>query len=1278
MAGVVSENQRNQRPLTPFRQAYPTSYRISGVEAKGKKVYHPRSLSNVRPATWQFLHTLHLSKLKTSPSLPCMKPNAFTRSFLLALGSLAAFSPASAADLTWDPLKTGTSDGAGAWLDANQWWNGTTSADWTSGDRAFFGNGGIGGAVTLDSPTTVGSLTFNAFTGTYTLGTAGQSITLDSGITMNSAAGNVTLISPITLGAAQSWRNNSSGLLTVSGAVTNAGHLLTIGGTGSMTASGIISGAGGLTKTGSGTLTLSGANDYTGATTVTGGTLTVSGSLGSSSNLTMGGSTFNYSNTGAGQTLSGLTISSGSATVNNTASGRTLALGAITRAEGEYGQANFATLTGTITTTTANVNGIIAPWVTTGTGTSLRYAIGSADGTTATNITALTGTAAGTNLANVTNAAGNFEYSAAVTTSANYTANTLRFSGTTNSVTTLGATNTLTLNGFMNSGGGTGTLTISGGPGTGGIIIGSNNELVIAANNRGTTISAVIADGGSAGRLVYSGGGTLTLSGANTFTGGLVINSGNITLGTGGVDSLGAANSSVTLNRTTTISVASATTFAKSFLLNNGANLSLSSSANGITITGAVTGTGGVFATAANNALNQRVTTLASTGNTFSGSLNATRVFSDIVINSLFDGPGAGNINYGETGTATTGRVAWGANAVSALVLNNRRLVISGTTQTAWISNNNGTIANTVTVNTDLVNNATNATLTLGGANIGSNTIAGTISDGSGIVSVAKEEGGTWALSGNNSYTGGTTISAGILRINNASAIGTGRLTINGGTIDNTSGSAITLSNNNLQTWGGNFAFTGTNDLNLGTGEVTINAARTVTTTAGTLTVGGNISGAFAFTKDGAGTLVLGGASTYSGVTTVQRGNLVAAANAPSGSAGAFGNATTEIALGVAGNNNAAGILIDGAHTVGRSIRNATSDATDAGTRILTLGGNSAHNSEFSGNIFLGTSAQTSKGIQLTAAAGGQVTFSGVIQNPSGQAGGEITSAAALDAVTKVGAGTVILSNTNTYTGRTVVNEGTLIATQAGALSGYNSSGKVIFNGGTVGVQVGDTGWSTAQVDTMLTNATKTSGALGIDTTNGSLTQWTDFTTENLGELGLNKLGAGTLTLTGNNTYTGATSVSAGTLLVNGALGDSAVTVASGAVVGGSGMLGGTLAFEAGSRLALAGATLGLSSTDILTVAAGKTITLNNFTFENLTGWDWANAEEGTYTLIHGGGTVLFEGSTATAANPYYFGDGKMGYFQKGSLQAVIIVIPEPRAAFLGGLGLLVLLRRRR
>ena len=108
-------------------------------------------------------------------------------------------------------------------------------------------------------------------------------------------------------------------------------------------------------------------------------------------------------------------------------------------------------------------------------------------------------------------------------------------------------------------------------------------------------------------------------------------------------------------------------------------------------------------------------------------------------------------------------------------------------------------------------------------------------------------------MSGANTFTGGTTLTAGTLDINNPSALGTvaGTFTINGGTIDNNSGGDITTLNY-PQSWASDFIFTGTNNLNLGTGAVAMSASRQVTVNGSILTIGGIISGnTFSLTKSG-------------------------------------------------------------------------------------------------------------------------------------------------------------------------------------------------------------------------------------------------------------------------------------------------------------------------------------------------------------------------------------------------------------------------------------------
>src|SRR5438552_1360712 len=260
--------------------------------------------------------------------------------------------------------------------------------------------------------------------------------------------------------------------------------------------------------------------------------------------------------------------------------------------------------------------------------------------------------------------------------------------------------------------------------------------------------------------------------------------------------------------------------------------------------------------------------------------------------------------------------------------------------------------------------------------------------------------GGIIQLAGANTYSGGTTVNAGTLNINNASALGTGTFTIATGSnaiIDNTTGSAITLSTNNAQVWNSDFTFTGTQSLNLGTGAVTLGASRTVTVNANNLTVGGVISGSgFGLTKAGAGTLTLAGTNTYSGGTTINAGTLNI------NNASALGTGTFTIAA----SSNA---IID--NTTGGAITLSTNNAqiwngnfTFTGTQSLNLG---------TGGVILGASRTvTVNANNLTV--GGVISGSGF-------------------SLTKAGAGTLTLAGANTYTGGTTINAGTLNMNDASA-----------------------------------------------------------------------------------------------------------------------------------------------------------------------------------------------------------------------------------------------------
>ena len=238
----------------------------------------------------------------------------------------------------------------------------------------------------------------------------------------------------------------------------------------------------------------------------------------------------------------------------------------------------------------------------------------------------------------------------------------------------------------------------------------------------------------------------------------------------------------------------------------------------------------------------------------------------------------AGQININDGGTSS----ANSAIGTGPLTINGGTLGNTGSGDVTLLPNNaqywnsDFTYAGTgynlnlgagpVTPNANRQINVSANTLTVGGA------------IGGGANSLTKTGNGILTLSGANTFSGGMTLSAGQLNINYGgsssvnSAVGTGTFTINGGTIDNTSGSDVTLLPNNAQLWSGSFTYAGSaNSLNLGTGPVSLPASTTVTVDGNTLTVGGVISGAGGLTNAGAGTLVLSRANTFSGGVNYKR-----------------------------------------------------------------------------------------------------------------------------------------------------------------------------------------------------------------------------------------------------------------------------------------------------------------------------------------------------------------------------------------------------------------------
>ena len=187
---------------------------------------------------------------------------------------------------------------------------------------------------------------------------------------------------------------------------------------------------------------------------------------------------------------------------------------------------------------------------------------------------------------------------------------------------------------------------------------------------------------------------------------------------------------------------------------------------------------------------------------------------------------------------------------------------------------------------------------------------------------------------------------------------------------------------------------------------------------------------------------------------------------------------------------------------VGRQRRLPANTALTVNGGVLDLHGFSPAVDALGGNggtVYSGSAATLTIG-----SAGGGGTFSGAVSGPISLA--------------KAGAGTIALGGSNSYTGTTVVNLGTLSLTNPAALAG---GGNITFGGGTLQFAAGSTG-------NYSNNIVNSAGAIAIAAAGASPTFAGVLDSSNSG--GLIKSGSGTLTLAASNTYGGATTISGGTL----------------------------------------------------------------------------------------------------------------------------------------------------
>jgi autotransporter-associated beta strand protein len=191
---------------------------------------------------------------------------------------------------------------------------------------------------------------------------------------------------------------------------------------------------------------------------------------------------------------------------------------------------------------------------------------------------------------------------------------------------------------------------------------------------------------------------------------------------------------------------------------------------------------------------------------------------------------------------------------------------------------------------------------------------------------------------------------------------------------------------------------------------------------------------------------------------------------------------------------------------------------------------------------------------------------------------------------------------TDIYTFGVLASAGTL--TVSGPISGSLGAGATSGNAGTNILQINAASGSNVYVTNVISE--------------GSLSS--------AGGLSLTKISSGTLTLAGSNTYTGATTVSAGTLLINGdqTLATGAVNVSSGATLGGSGTIGGTTTISSGGTLAPGNSPGVITFKSALTLAGATNMELNGTTL----GTTYDGINTGTGLLTYGGTLTLTFGSS--------------------------------------------------
>ena len=754
--------------------------------------------------------------------------------------------------------------------------------------------------------------------------------------------------------------------------------------------------------------------------------------------------------------------------------------------------------------------------------------------------------------------------------------------------------------------------------------------LSVGTNNASGTFAGIIGGGSGTISLVKTGTGTQILSGANTYTGGTLINEGALRLNDGTLGSGNITNNATLMSGGGSITLAN-TISGTGALVQEGSGITTLSGSN--PFTGTVTINNGTLRLNSSNAL-------ANAAGVFFGASNTPT----LELNSAVNG-GIINVNGGLNG-GTNARVRLGTvfNVGATLAVNvasnttaNFAGVISDTNNLEFVKNGAGTQvfsgANTYRAGT---------TISAGTLQIGDGGASGTLGSGSvannatlvlnrnnayalsnaifGSGSLVHAGTGTTTLLGANSYTGGTTINAGTLALGAANRLAdTGAVTVNAGTF-------------NL----GGFSDT--------VGAVTL-AAGAITN--GTLTgssfdvrsghVSAALAGSGALTKNTASTVTLSGSNTYTGGTTVNAGRLATAGNERLADTGAV-TVNSGGTLAVGGNETIGSLAGNGAVVLGERLTLGASSSTfggvmsgiggltKSGAGTFTLSGANTYAGDTilsGGTLVLNNANALWNGGVLSMDAGttltvNQRTFIGALDQNGGTINGSgqlvatltLTESGALNAVIADGpdfaagilkrtSGTTTIGAANTFTGVVNVQGGTL---QLGAGGSFDAASSLALSAGAT-MNLGNKAQTFSSVSGAGGTVALGSGAL---TVNGSYDS--EFAGAITGTGSFTKAGSGSVTLSGSSSYTGGTTVNAGTLALGAAnrLADSgAVTVNAGSfdlggfsdTVGAVTLAGGSIANGTltGSSYDLRGGNVSaqLAGSGVLTKTGAGTVTLS-------------------------------------------------------------------------------------